>query len=125
MRARLAGFATPIEWPNESFTPPADGSAFIAVQFPIASEEQASFGAPESNVFREEGAVRFVICSPRGEGVDPAAALADQLRDLFRNARFGGVRTYAPTSPVFDGRGDDGNYHRASFAVPYEHDIFA
>lgn len=125
VRARLAGFATPIEWPNEGFETPADGSAFVAVQFPVAIEDQTTFGAPGANVFREEGAIRFVISARRGTGTAHTGAIAEQLRALFRNARFDGVRTYAPSSPVFDDRSEEGAYHRASVAVPYDFDTHA
>ncbi len=111
--------------PNESFVPPSDGAAFITVQYPIASEEQTSFGAPGNNVFREEGVVRFVIAVPAGTGIEGAAGIAATLRTLFRSARFDGVRCYAPTSLVFNDQADEGNYCRGSIAVPYDFDIFA
>jgi hypothetical protein len=125
VRGRLANFATPLRWPNESAQAPADLSAFVAVQFPVATEEQITFGTPGSNLFREEGAIRFVISAQRGTGPEGPAAIAEDLRTLFRNARFDGVRCYAPSSPVFDDRGDDGGYFLAAVVVRYDHDTFA
>ncbi|MFC5421953.1 phage tail terminator-like protein [Bosea eneae] len=125
VKARLAGFPTPLRWPNESARTPANGSTFVTVQFPVATEEQISFGAPGANVFREEGAIRFVISARRGVGPERAAEIAEDLRALFRNARFDGVRCYAPSSPVFDDRGDDAGYFLAAIVVPYDHDTFA
>lgn len=125
VKARLVGFATPLHWPNGSARPPADGSAFVAVQFPVALEEQITFGAPGANVFREEGAIRFVISARRGTGPESLGVIAEALRTLFRNARFDGVRCYAPSSPVFDDRGDDAGFFKAAIVVPYDHDIFA
>lgn len=113
---------TPVYFPNEA---PPKASPFVAVQFPVATEEQASFGAPGSNVFREEGAIRFVVVVRAGSGTEKLGSIALALRILFRNARFDGVRCYAPSSPFFDDRGDDAGAFRASFAVPYDFDLFA
>lgn len=126
VKARLAaGFpSAPVYFPNGAL--PANGvTEYVAVQYPLAGERQASIGAPGSNVFREEGVIRFVIHVRTGLGVDRIGILAGQLRTLFRNARFDGVRTYAPTSPVLDDRADAGSTYRASIAVPYDFDSFA
>ncbi|MBA4219936.1 MAG: hypothetical protein C0458_04315 [Methylobacterium sp.] len=126
VKSRLAaGFTSaPVYFPNGAL--PATGLAeYVAVQYPLASERQASFGAPGSNVFREEGVIRFVFHVRAGLGTDRIGILAGELRTLFRNARFDGVRTYAPTSPVFDDRADAGSTYRASIAVPYDFDSFA
>ena len=127
VKARLAAsaFATPVKHPNADFQTPADGSSFVAVQYPLASEAQRTFGAPGNNVFREEGVIRFVINIPRGADLEVAATIADELRALFRSARFAGVRCYAPTSLVFNDGNDDGNYSRGSIAVPYDFDLHA
>jgi hypothetical protein len=127
VKARLAAsdITTPVRHPNADFQPPADGSAFVAIQYPLASEAQTTFGAPGNNVFREEGVIRFVVNIPRGADIEVAASIAEQLRALFRSARFDGVRCYAPTSLVFNDGNDEGNYSRASIAVPYDFDIHA
>lgn len=127
VKARLAasGIETPVKHPNESFQPPADGSAYIAVQYPVAAEAQRTFGAPGNNVFREEGAIRFVVHIPVGTELEVAATIAEPLRTLFRGARFDGVRCYAPTSLVFNDQADEGNYSRGSIAVPYDFDLHA
>lgn len=127
VKARLAAssITTPIKHPNADFQTPADGAAFISVQYPVASEAQRSVGSPGNNIFREEGVIRFVINIPTGADLETAATIAEELRTLFRNALFDGVRCYAPTSLVFNDSNDAGNYSRASIAVPYEHDIFS
>lgn len=127
VKARLAAssITTPVKHPNADFSTPADGSAFIAVQYPVAAEAQATFGAPGNNVFREEGVIRFVINIPTGADLEVAATIAEALRTLFRSARFAGVRCYAPTSLVFNDSNDEGAYSRASIAVPYDFDIHA
>lgn len=127
VKARLAAssITTPVKHPNADFQTPADGSGFVSVQYPVAAERQISVGSPGNNVFREEGVIRFVINIAAGADLETAATIADELRALFRNALFEGVRTFAPTSLVFNDSNDDGNYSRGSIAVPYEHDIFS
>ena len=124
VEARLeAGFtAASVYLPNHKL--PSAGP-YVAVQFPLASELQATIGAPGGNVFREEGVIRFMIVVRSGSGLDTLGTIATQLRDLFRNARFDGVRCYAPTTPVFDDRSDEGGSFRGSLAVPYEFDLYA
>lgn len=123
VRQRLDGFtAAPLYFPNEALP---DGQTFVAVQFPVATEEQASIGAPGSNVFREEGVIRFTIAVRAGSGTEGLGNIATALRNLFRNARFGGVRSYVPTTPVLDDRSDAAGSFKGSFVVPYDFDTFA
>lgn len=105
--------------------PPPSRSAFVQVQYPVGFEEQRSIGAPGENWFREEGAIRFVVFSPAGESVTALASLADNLRDLFRNRRFDGVRTFEANPITLDDGSDQPGYLQGSFAVAYEYDITA
>jgi len=105
--------------------PPADNSAFIEVQYPVATSDQISMGAPGANVWRDEGAFRILLTIESGSGVTQALAWVDELAALFRGKVFDGVRTFAPTQPVLDDRNDAGGWFTLSFAVPYEHDIIA
>ena len=115
---------TPIRTPNPaSGSVPDDGSAFLMVSYPVADEEQMSIGSPGSNVWREGGAVRFVLAIPAGTGLGEWPARLDELRAAFRGQAFGGLRTYAATPPINDGRTDDDSYHLVSFAVAYDHDL--
>lgn len=124
LKALLAAeFAeAPVYFPNEDHPP---SGPFVAVQFPVSTAQQGSFGAPGANVFREEGAIRFVIAVRAGSGTDRLGSLALSLRILMRNARFDGVRCYVPSTPVFDDKADAGGRYRAAFAVPYDFDEFA
>lgn len=125
--ARLAALfsACPVVEQNSTADAPADGGAFVVVQYPVARAEQRSIGAPGSNVFREMGAIRFVIHTPRGSGLGPALTIAGTLTTLFRNASFDGVRCYAPTSPVTDDENDQASMFLASISVPYDFDTLA
>lgn len=127
VRARLAsGWShCPVVYPNEEEQVPASAPAWLAVQYPVATEDQITVGAPGANVFREEGAIRFVLFIPRGAGVDDFAAWMDDLRALFRARQFSGVTTYAASPPVLDDRADAGKHWALSCAVPYQADLFA
>lgn len=109
-----------IYYPNETFTTPGDGSAFVQVDFPIAESDQASIGAPGANRFRDLGTIRFIINIDAGAGTDLATQYADELADVFRAKVFSGVITYAPSPPVY--LGVDGNYATWSVSIPYKYD---
>lgn len=118
---QMAGWTTlPVDYPNETFTPPADGAAFVQVDFPVADSEQISIGAPGANVFRDIGAIRFIVNVPKGSGLALAMRYAGEIADLFRGKDFSGVLTFAPTPPVY--LGVDGVYAAVSTSIPYQFD---
>jgi len=119
-----ANWATcPIRTINEDATPPADGGAFLVVQYPVANEEQMSIGSPGANVWREEGAFRIVIHGERGQGKDTYLGWADTLRALFRGKTFDGVQCFEASPATEDQTNEDGNYYKLSFAVAYDYDL--
>ena len=101
---------------------PANGSAFLAVQYPVLRQDQISTGAPGSNVFRTEGVLRLVLNVESGAGLNDALAWSDELVALFRAKQFDGVRTFAPSPPAIDDRNRSGNYFTCAVAVPFEFD---
>lgn len=119
-RQQAGWTTTRVDYPNEKFKPPTDGSAFVQVDFPIAASDQASLGAPGANKFRDLGTIRFIINVRSGDGLDLATQYAGELADLFRAKVFGGVITYAPSPPVY--LGVDGQYAAWSVSVPYKYD---
>lgn len=123
--ARIASGWTrcPVVHPNTAPAPAQD--AWLAVEYPVAGETQVTVGAPGDNVFREEGAIRFVLFIPRGAGLAPFDAWLDEVRALFRARSFAGVTTFAPSPAVLDDRSEQGGYWALSCAVPYQFDLFA
>lgn len=109
---------------NIGGVPPADGSPFLTIEYPVANEEQISIGSPGSNVFRETGAFRIILSVPTGSGRDPYAGYLDSLRAAFRGQSFGGVNCWAPSPMATNDRSENGAYFEMSFAVPYYTDIF-
>lgn len=124
VEARLAAnwSATPYFGLNGGGEPPADGTPFLEVQYPVANTEQISIGSPGANVWREIGAIRFVLSIRRGQGVAQGLGYADTLAALFRGKQFNAVNTWGPSSPVLDDSNDRGNYWTLSFVVTYYFD---
>lgn len=112
----------PVYGPNTTTETPQDGSSFIIVQYPYARAQQMSFGDPGNNNWRDEGAFRFVIHVPWGEGIDEGSAWADELAAMFRGRDFAVFKTWAPSAPATDDRNSAANYYVLSIAVPYWHD---
>lgn len=113
----------PVFGVNSKGDTPADGSPFVQVSYPVANGEQLTVGAPGANVYRETGAFRLMVNARRGKGVAIGLAWADELAALFRGKEFGGVQTFAPSSPAIDDRNDQGNFFTLSVSVPYTADI--
>jgi len=116
--------ACPVEPTNRAGRRSGD-ETFLVVQYPVANSEQISVGAPGNNLWREEGAIRFMLMIPRGGGVDEGYALADQIADLFRGQQLGALETFGPSSPVADDGNEDGKFFGMAVVVPYQFDFFA
>ena len=125
VEARLAAewSACPVVGINSGVDAPKDGSSHLVVQYPVSNSSQLTIGAPGQNIWREEGAIRVIINRARGDGLSAALTWADQLAALFRGKNFGGVQTFAPTSPAIDDRNDQGNFFQVSISVPYQADV--
>ncbi|SHF02541.1 hypothetical protein SAMN02745157_1465 [Kaistia soli DSM 19436] len=135
VEGRLADFWSrcPVRgFQSDDGSAPLDGSAFLEVQYPYASSDQITIGAPGNNMFREEGAFRLVLNVPRDtNGRADALPWSDELAALFRSKHFGGIpgltgiTTWSPSSPVIDDATDDGNYLVLAIAVPYQANFLA
>ncbi len=127
VNARVATYwsATAYYGLNETAQTPADGAAFLVVEYPLANAEQISVGSPGAQLFREEGGIRFVLSIPRGQGVSYWIGQLETLLGHFRATTFSGVRTFAPTSPVLDDNNDQGSYWRLTAVVPYHSNTLA
>jgi hypothetical protein len=116
---------TAIVDPDVTDSGPADGSAYVTIEYPSSKENQITIGSPGNNVWRESGAFRIVLNSPSGQSAIAMLVLMDQLRAIFRGKQFSGVTIFAP-SPGFI---TQANYQAGRFivscAVPYQYDFFA
>lgn len=121
VEARLrAGFtAAPIKGLNDGDPTPADGSAFVELQFPVSNTRQMVLGRK----YQEAGAFRIVISVERGlrEHFDKALRWAGEISDLYRTKTFDGVKSWTPNTNRLDDENDDGNYYVLSVIVPYDY----
>lgn len=115
----------PVVEENTSTETPADGGAFLTVEYPFAREEQTSIGAPGANRMSTFGAVRFGLFAPTGAGASPYVDWLDALGASFRNLQAGDIQFDSADPPVIGPRTDDGNYVEISIAVAYRIDIYA
>lgn len=119
-----AGDPVPVIGPNETGDADPAGGMFIAVEFPLANEDQMTIGAPGQNVWREEGVFRIIIAAERNSGLNQALSWADELAARFRGASFDGVQCWAVTSSQMDARNEESGWYRLAVAVGYEHHLY-
>ncbi len=110
---------------NTTGEPPADGSPWYVVQYPVGTEAHIGMASVGNRSFREMGTIRIVLSIPRGQGQGQGLAWLDELRALFRAAQFGGVTCFAASPPINNDANDQGAYWVLSSSIPYYFDIFA
>lgn len=101
---------------NDQAEAPADGSAFIILQFPVANTSRVALG---NRAYREEGGFRIVINVERGSGTDTIREWGATLVSLFRDVEFSGVHCLVPADPFTDDQSDKGNFFQGAIIVPY------
>jgi hypothetical protein len=117
VEARLrAGTALPVFVENVIAEAPADGSAFLILQFPVASVERWPVN---QRVYRETGAFRIVAHVPTGTGTDQIRDLGEQLAAIFCDQTFDGVNCRVPGPPFIDDS-VEGPLIWASIVFPYD-----
>jgi hypothetical protein len=105
--------------------PPRDGSLFLAVEFHSSYSRQATIGSPGANIYRDEGAIRFVLHVPNSTGYRAGSEQCQILAGLFRGQQFDGVETFAPSPASVDRSRTGGNYLALAFVVPFKFDFTA
>ncbi|MFC3693125.1 DUF4128 domain-containing protein [Chenggangzhangella methanolivorans] len=124
IETRLAAIGLPVVGQNVQDGAPADGSAFLLVQYPVTNAEPISVGAPGENLYRDEGGARVVISVPSGSGRDQALDWSDEIIALFRGHTDGHLEFLAPAGGPIDDRNDNGAYFQLTVALPYRFDQF-
>ena len=127
--AVIAAASPAITWVRKdttnTTTDPDVATGYFDLEFPGGSEAQYTFGAPGSNLFREQGQVTIRVCAPLGASRDLAETYASQVRNLFRGQTYRsfavGSRTcrITETAPLGDGE-DDAGMWAESIALAYE-----
>lgn len=117
VEARLrAETVLPVFVENVIAEPPADGSPFLILQFPVASVERWPIS---SRVYRETGAFRLVLHVQSGTGTDQIRELGEQLAAIFCDKTFDRVNCRVPGAPFIDDS-PEGGLIWASVVVPYD-----
>ena len=119
---------TPIRLPNGTADQPADGSAWLDVQFPLAREDNVTIGGgPGNNWWREGGGLVLSLMIPIGTEVngasEPWLERLDALRATLRGQNIDGVVTWEASPVVIGETNDHGSHFELSFAVEWENDI--
>ncbi|PZU87346.1 MAG: hypothetical protein DI527_18905 [Chelatococcus sp.] len=114
-RLRALWSASPVFVENTEAEPPADGSGYLMLQFPVAD---ASRSAINERAYREEGAFRVVLHVPRDTGVQQIRDQGEAIAALFCDESFAGVNCRVP-GPTFVGDAV-GALSWASVTIPYD-----
>lgn len=104
---------------NGVTTPPADGSAFLLIQYPVATGLRPFMRTKRY----EEGAARIIFNVPSGEGLSTFLTLADDIAAIFRGDHLiiDGVEVFEPSPPFINDNSEDGNYYELAVIVPYRY----
>jgi hypothetical protein len=91
-----AGSNYPVQWPNQEFTPPSDGSPYVAFNILRGQSRAASLNSSGSARYRHPGIVQIDVIFSRGKGVRLANETADEIAAIFRGKTLSGIRYQAP-----------------------------
>lgn len=88
LKVRLAGWQTPVKWPNETFKR-VDGQEYIQVEIFPASADWAGIGTTK---IVSMGLIMITAFVPRFSGSERAGVLATELIELMKSWKDGGLR---------------------------------
>lgn len=136
IRARLvAGWTTTrITYQNEQPAapwPPVDGNdgllPWVNLEVVGTGSEIVGQGTPGNHAWRYDGLIYVHVFVPVGAGETLAGQYADQIGEIFRNARFYDdvqdgcyVRSWSPRQDGGGSGDDDGNWFRVTCTVDFE-----
>lgn len=114
-RLRAQWSTSPIFVENVIAEPPADGSGYLVLQFPVSEDKRFALGR---RFHEETGAFRIVIHLPTGIGTDMMRDWGEEISAIFRGVKFDRVQCAAPQPPFINDIGE-GPYFWGSIVVPY------
>lgn len=86
-----AGVQIPISWPSENYPLPDIPAPFVHIEFdndgPDGRGPTAFGGGQGQNLYRNRASVTAYVFVPKGEGLDEADSIAEQVATLFRSYR--------------------------------------
>lgn len=103
--------------------PPSDGSAFVIIHYPIASNSRPTLTRRRY----EEGAARIIWNVPKGMMPEATLPVADAISALFRGDKLivDHVEFFEPSPPIINDDNDEGNYYELAVVVPYRYQFDA
>jgi hypothetical protein len=107
---------------DENDAAPSPSTQHLTIEYPVANEDRINIGVRPA-IFRETGAIRFVVHILSVSGLNDAIALVDTLRDFFREQEFGGVSTFEAAPAAFDKSNRSGAFYLLPFVVTYRFDL--
>jgi hypothetical protein len=128
-----SGAPVPMRWQNEDAGPlPDEPAPFIYTEFLVERGSIAGFGSGRGgNTYRNPARIEAYVFVPRGQGLDRAETIAEQIAALFRSYRDEHISCFdATVYPGGDGAmltppgltSDVGNYFWASVEVSLHFD---
>lgn len=122
------GTTVPLRWQNENGDPlPDEPAPFVYTEFLNEGADIAGFGGGRgSNLYRNRAMVEAYVFVPKGEGLDAAENIAEQIAVLLRSYRDAHISCFSATViPGGDGAmltppgltSDVGNYFWAACEV--------
>lgn len=108
---------------NEQMTAPTDGSPFVIIQYPIATNTRPMLRTKRF----EEGAARIIYNAQVSSGLPGPLAKADAIAAAFRGDRriVSGVEMFEPSPPIINDDNEEGNYFELAIIVPYRYQFNA
>jgi hypothetical protein len=103
--ARLAAWTTtPVIYENQFYALPDEPAAFVYVEIFGDAYAQETMGAPQANIWVEQGVTYLHVMVPSGRGSSAARTCANDLLYLFREQPLSGL--FMPEMSI--GAGDPG-----------------
>lgn len=119
-RLQAADLGVPIEWPNETFSAPAEG-IWLAMDMSSDILEPIDIGA---GAWVEEGTLMVDVIAPTGWGTDGARQIAKSVANIFRGVTSGGI-SYVSASLGSGGRDPErGKYWVLAVRVQWRYQDF-
>lgn len=91
----------PLRWQNEAAALPATPAPFVYVEFDndgSPTRGPAAYGAGRgNNLYRNEATIAAYVFVPRGEGIEEAQSIAEQIAALFRSHRDNDISCFRAT----------------------------
>lgn len=126
VESHLQGWADIAQYPffDENDAAPAPRTQYLTIEYPVANEDRVNIGARPA-IFRETGAIRFVLHIPNMGGLTDALVAVDSLRDLFREQTLaGGISTFEAPPAALGKPNRNGAFYELPFVVTYRFDLF-